>query len=68
MHIGDRLEQNFPNLTVQSLNIGQIFCKHLVNIEALDKYWTNVVQILGIYYAIVGQILCKYCEHIMGIL
>ena len=56
VHIGDRLEQNCTNLTFQSLDIvqkidkyseiiGQIFCKHFVNIEA------NIRKIKGkIFY------------------
>ena len=76
VHIGDRLEQNWTNLNVQSLNVVQIIDKYLANVEKIlgkyfshiwqifRKYWTNIRNILGKY----GQILCKQLSNSSQIL
>ena len=40
-------------------------CKYWANIE---KHCTNIGQIMGIYCAIIGQILCKNCKNVVQIL
>ena len=68
MHIGDRLEQSWPNLNLLSVNIVQIFHKYCAkNRQILRKNWANIGQILqklGKQCANISQILEKYWPNI----